>query len=332
MKEKFKKFCGHLEEDAQASENINPFSKIRLDYSENRIDFYDFINSMHRYNSLIYQFANYLPYTGIEKIEIFENNVMFTCKENSIKLVFNGKDRRGVPFELLNWGTYEKNEIELFDQLLEDNMSILDIGANIGWYTLVWGKKFANAKIYSFEPIRETYNNLVANVVINGLKNVHLFNFGLADANEDKLFSFYPEGACLASMQNVLDYHGAKQEKCLLRTLDSFCNEHSLKKIDAIKCDVEGAELNFVHGAQEIIKLCLPIISLELFHEWSKSFGYHPDEVILLMQSMGYRAFLPASDGIEEVESYMTSSYDRQNYFFLHNKKHLDLILKLAKK
>lgn len=329
MKEKFKSFCNHLANDEINESLQNAHRLLRSQYSENKVSFYDFIDKMQSYNKILYQFAEYLKDTGISKIEIIDSNVIYTTKCENLKIIFNGKDRRGVPFEMLNWGSYENPEQVLLSSILTDGMTMFDIGANIGWYSLLWGKQFRNSCIHAFEPIEENYTYLNANVVLNGLKNVKLHNFGLSDRNEDASFHFYSVGSCLASMKNILGYDKAKEIKCPVRRLDDTVKNLHINQIDFIKCDVEGAELNVIKGGTKTIVMFLPVIVLELFHEWSNSFNYHPDEAIKFMCEMGYRAFLPLKGGVEEVHNYLSSDFDRQNYFFLHQDKHRELISRL---
>ena len=69
-------------------------------------------------------------------------------------------------------------------------MIILDVGANIGWYSLLWGKKYPNSKIHAFEPIEETYNYLISNSILNGIKNVTFHKFGLSNVDDELIFYY----------------------------------------------------------------------------------------------------------------------------------------------
>lgn len=329
MKELFKKYCEHLSVDEQNAKK-NSFLEFRDKFQRKEIGFYEFIDKMHFKNKVLFEFSDFLKNTGISKIEINENNVIFTSRLKNIKIMFNGRDRRGVPFEFLSWGAFEQSEHELFDNLLEDNMTILDIGANIGWYSLLWGKSFLNSRIFAFEPIKENYKFLIANIVLNGLDNIETYNYGLSDKNEDLDFYFYPEGASLASTKNILGYDKAKKQKCKVMRLDSVMRGINIANLDLIKCDVEGAELKVILGGAQTIKQYLPIIVLELFHEWTRSFDYHPNEALKFLKEYGYEAFLPAHGRLELTDSYRGHEFDRQNYFFLHKGKHSQLINRLS--
>jgi hypothetical protein len=81
--------------------------------------------------------------------------------------------------------------------------------------------------------------------------------------------------------------------------------ENKLKRIDFIKCDVEGAELNVLKGASNLFKSReLPIIKLEIYSEWTKSYGYEPRDIIRYLEDIAnYRAFYISKQGIVEVKS-----------------------------
>lgn len=328
LEKKFKKFRKQLATDENSTENI--FGKITNRYKNNEIDYYDFIDQMHSHHKALYEYADYLTSTGIGKIEISDNSVVFTTRKENIRLIFNGKDRRSVPFDMINWGTYESAEKKVFDMLLFDGMVILDIGANIGWCSLLWGKTFKNSTIYAFEPVPENYNYLVSNISLNGLTNIKTHNFGLSDKDGLVEFYFYPGGACLASAKNVIGYKQATAVSCQIKTLDSFAE--GLNKIDFIKCDVEGAELLVLKGGVKTIDKFKPIIVLELIYEWSKAFNYHPNDAVSYLKKLGYRAFLPSAHGLKEVKSHLVSDFDLQNYFFLHAKKHKNIINGMRKR
>lgn len=326
MEESFKIFREQLDRDAEKNSKMNPFQALKEEYKQNKIGFYDFLETMQSYNKVLYQMADHLSSTGIAKIEISDNNVIFTTRPDNIKLLFNGRERLGVPFEFINWGFYEKSEYELYNNLLSDGMTILDVGANIGWYSLLWGKKFLNSKIHAFEPIPDIYKYLSTNLVINGINNVIPHGFGLSDQNAVLSFYFNPMITGLSSSQNVLRYSGVKEIQCNVQTLDSFSNSLKIKPVDLIKCDVEGAELSVLKGAIETIKRDAPMIVLELFHEWSCAFDYYPDVPIEILKNMGYRCFLPLNGRLEEMFQYVPNEYGRQNYFFLHRDNHAKLI------
>ncbi len=330
MEESFKKYCNYLSKFKQKPKKINPLEKLIDMHRRKQLDVYDFISKMNEYNKILYTFSSFIKNTDIEKIAINDDRVIFTTRKDQIKLLFDGTDMRGVPFEILNWGEYEKEERKIYDKIITDEMVIFDVGANMGWYSILFSKKSKNSIIHSFEPIEHTYNHCIENVKINNLKNVHVNNIGLSNKVGKEIFYYSPETSVLTSTKNIINYKNVNKINCSITTLDSYVEEFKIKSIDFIKCDVEGAELYVLEGGLRTIKNFKPILFLELFHEWSKRFGYHPSEVFELLLSIGYEAFLPINGKLELTKGYVGEDFDKQNYFFLQKRKHEKIISKLS--
>lgn len=136
-------------------------------------------------------------------------------------------------------------------------LTIFDVGANIGLYTILLNEIFTkNAKIYSFEPSKKTFNTLSANT--NLIKDRNIFNLGFGNANTVLTLYSNKEESGLASLyERRLDHFNIKMdvsEEIEIRTIDSFCLENNISKINFLKIDVEGHELDVLNGASELIK------------------------------------------------------------------------------
>ncbi len=330
MEESFKKYCNYLSKFKQKLDETNPLVRLIEKYRRKKLDVYDFINKMNKYNKILYTYSRYLKNTDIERIEINDDRIIFTTRKDHIKLLFDGTDMRGVPFEILNWGEYEKEERKIYDKIITDEMIIFDVGANMGWYSILFSKKSNNSVIHSFEPIETTYKHCIENVKINNLKNVHVNKIGLSNKVGKETFFYSPETSVLTSSKNIINYNNMNKISCFITTLDSYVEKFKINCIDFIKCDVEGAELFVLKGGLQSIRNFQPILFLELFHEWTKRFGYHPSEVFDLLLSIGYEAYLPINGKLELTKDYIGQDFDKQNYFFLQKKKHQKIINRLC--
>ena len=161
---------------------------------------------------------------------------------------------------------YHRNEnncdIETNGELsfIEDNKEkfdvIFDVGANVGEWTAFVSKKAPKAKIYSFEPSKQTFQTLSSNKFSN---LVTLCNIGLGDKDETKDFFVYGNDSTLNSVfSRDVDIVGLKEkfeiEKASFETLDSFCLKNDINKISFLKIDTEGNELSVLKGAESFIK------------------------------------------------------------------------------
>lgn len=154
------------------------------------------------------------------------------------------------------WDTMALN---IINKYLPDEAVILDIGANIGSHTVYWALEKNAKKIYSFEPLEATYEILERNIKLNKLEDrVETFNFGLYNLESKASVSNY-NLANIGNTSFVPNNNGGFQ----LKKLDSL---KIPEKIDLIKIDVEGAEVEVVMGAMNTIRKNKPVIVIESFN------------------------------------------------------------------
>jgi FkbM family methyltransferase len=135
----------------------------------------------------------------------------------------------------------------------------IDIGANIGSYTLGLARRFED--VTAFEPNKEHCRLLRLNVSLNNLKNVHVYEVALSDA--DGIMPLYIRSGGATSLDDK--HYGLSYDKVVpvptLR-LDNFLSK--FQELDFIKMDAEGFELRILQGGFELISHHMPIIALEV--------------------------------------------------------------------
>jgi len=156
-----------------------------------------------------------------------------------------------------------KNEYEdfvfLYNKLQETPKVIFDCGANNGFVTYQFSKRFNQANIYSFEPNPAVFSILAK----SNEKNTRVFvnNMGVSEHNDHLLF-YKNNNTGTSSFLEPNDFHknhlARKYEKIEVPTISiaSFCNERKIDKIDILKLDIEGFELNALKGCVEMLKNC----------------------------------------------------------------------------
>ncbi len=296
-------------------------------YRNSEISKTEYIQSMHDSHRRLFEYSSFLQGSGIERIEILPGELQIVCA-GGVRFAIDPDDLRQPPLEELHFRGFEADEWETFRRLIQPDMTVFDIGANIGWYTVKIGALLPSVRLHAFEPVPDTYRTIWKNVELNRLGNVTLHPFGLSDREGEAEFHFSPASTVAASAANILDLPESARVKVALRTLDSFCAESGLSP-DFIKCDVEGGELRVLQGGRETLAKARPILFLEMLRKWSAKFGYHPNEIIDLMIALGYRCFEQAATGLGPF-SRMTEATRSTNFIFLHNDRHSEIIRNIA--
>ncbi|WP_159030240.1 non-ribosomal peptide synthetase [Streptomyces sp. CB01201] len=166
---------------------------------------------------------------------------------------------------------------------IDDGDTVVDVGANIGLFTLFAGTRAPGARIYAFEPIPPVFDSLRRNVDLHGL-NAKVFDCGLAAEAGEETFTFYRHNTVISSsvttteqahdlvrsyLRNQEELAGggaaaedglvdelvdarldSEQFTCRLRTLSEIITAESIDRIDLLKIDVENAEYEVLKGIQ----------------------------------------------------------------------------------
>lgn len=285
-------------------------------------------------HEILLEYPELLKNSLVKNINITKDGVIVEIESNDniIKMKVYSLDSCAVPVTIMNIGEYEKNELDISLNILKmigDTSVIFDVGANLGWYTLNMAKTIKNSKIYSFEPIQETFEKLKTNLLLNNISDKNIYNFGFYSENKvlEFFYDIFASGA--SSIQDLRELDTTKIVKCNVKKLDDFVIENGINNLDFIKCDVEGAELFVYKGGLESIKKFKPVIFSEMLRKWSAKFGYHPNEIIDLFGDVGYKCFVISNRRLKEFERVDEETIET-NYFFLHPDKHRDIINKMS--
>jgi len=275
-------------------------------------------------HSHIFGYSNYLPHTNISKITIEDNCVVFTFRDSGISITCPPNDHRVAPVEALNFLDYEKDEAWMIGRLVNNSDVIFDIGANIGYYSVLLAKRYSDANVHCFEPIPSTFSVCQNNVSLNALTNIICNNFGLSDNDGQFPFYFYPEGSGNASAVNVSGRPEVIEIECELKTLDSYSDKKNVN-VDFIKCDVEGGELFTFLGGSNTIDRDKPIVFTEILRKYCRKYKYDPNEIFSWFYGLGYRAFTVHGKKLLPFHL-MDENTIQTNFFFLHSVKHASVI------
>lgn len=268
-----------------------------------------------------------------EKIVITRERSYLT-KNNGVNIYFDfSQTICRAEGDLFMGKDYEKDEMDFIGKYISDIgcKNVLDIGGNVGIFSLDLSAQYDNVIYNIFEPIPNTYKKLLENLKLNNKteKNFKTFNIGLSDKAGS--FDFYlPATDEAASMQPIEDsfyrkgsnemgeYTGKDEmEKvvCLVDTIDNIVASKGIDNIGFIKIDVEGNEKFVLKGAKETLSKFKPLVYCELLRIHSARFGYHPNEVIDYMAEFGYKCYVMKDKELIQIDK-ITEETVETNFFF----------------
>lgn len=135
---------------------------------------------------------------------------------------------------------------------------ILDCGANVGYYSILFSQLANAGKVYAFEPT-DTIDMLRANLVENGVQNVEVHRLALGDRS----------GRLVEPIFRIWG-HEPERNEVEFSTIDDFVRDRAIAKVDAIKIDVDSFDLEVLIGAENTLSRFDPYVVVELTHALSK--------------------------------------------------------------
>lgn len=179
-------------------------------------------------------------------------------KKNSHSILFKPIGKFGLSlyrfYENRNHDIYSNGELNLLKKIAKTNPEIIfDGGANIGKYSITVRNIIPNAKIFSFEPVEDTFNKLKENT--NKISNIFPVNKGLFSENCTKNINIFTSNthSSLFDIQGI-NYKPNTASKIELIKGDDFLKDNKIDKIDFLKLDLEGAEYEALLGFENSIK------------------------------------------------------------------------------
>lgn len=153
-------------------------------------------------------------------------------------------------------GSYESEQVKIFESEIKNGDIFFDIGANVGFYSLLAAEFIGPfGKVFSFEPLPENFNYLKKHIEINGYKNIFPF---LAAISDKSGFAFF--GGIINRSQGKLTESGEFKVEAI--SIDDWINLKKLPNPNVFKIDVEGAEFLVLKGMEKTLKNVHPKIFL----------------------------------------------------------------------
>ncbi len=226
----------------------------------------------------------------INKIIIyFISPGIYSTVINGQKMYIHSKDSIMTPRLLIN-GEHDPTETDLIMNEVNEGDIVLDIGANIGYFTLIFAKLVGEkGKVYAFEPDPENFSLLKKNVEENGHKNVVLLQ--KAVSSENGTIKLYLSEENKGNHRIFDSQRGRKSIDVETVKLDDFFKNYS-GDINFVKIDVEGAEIGAIQGMSGLLQKYNNIKMITEFHPHGiEEYGHLPEDYLDLLRGYDFELY-----------------------------------------
>ena len=188
-------------------------------------------------------------------------------------------------------GEYDRRRVAQLCEMLPRDGVAIDIGANIGFYTVPLGRHLDDrGRLVAIEAMPANVERLRSNVALNKLA-ARAIVIETAVGNTADVWLMQPErSADLSGNAARSNQHDGSQIAVQVRTLDEITGSLGLKRCDIVKMDVEGAEFLALRGGAAFLTRTRPVIFAELNDAHMKIFGWSRANLADLIREWGYRA------------------------------------------
>ena len=182
-------------------------------------------------------------------------------------------------------GAYERELVQLMKRTLKSGMTVIDVGANIGYLSALASGLVGNTgQVHAFEPIPQNVSRLRQN--LSAFRWAHLYPCAVGEVAGKATIYFNESEAGWASLL-VSDDLGRRADVDVIR-LDDWARDHAINRVDFVKMDIEGGEFHALRGAREMLSRFRPIIVAELNEVCLARDHRKPEDVFALLLGLGY--------------------------------------------
>jgi FkbM family methyltransferase len=196
---------------------------------------------------------------------------------------------------------YEEGQWRLVARLLPQGGTFVDVGANQGFFTMLASRRVGpTGKVIAFEPALTEARKLRANLRLNRCRNVTVEEIALGAERATAEFYMYlgHQGSWSGLRQGAEDVEvQAELIRVPVVPLDAYFAEHGLDRLDVMKVDVEGGELNVLKGAKGVIERHRPFVLCEVEPRRTRQWNYDAGAILEELTRSGYQWRTVTRDG-----------------------------------
>ena len=194
--------------------------------------------------------------------------------------------REAIGSSVLLYGSFEGAEIRHLLGYVEAGTVAIDVGANVGIFTIPLAKAVADGRVVAFEPHPGNVQRLTSNIARNKLSNVEVIQAAAGDfeGTIELRVAADPAFHSIATSETTEGEQGRLSIR--QRRIDLVWNEFGQPVVSAIKIDVEGEEIRVLSGCEDLLATCSPALLIEAASEerlerltaWLTRRGYAPSQ------------------------------------------------------
>ena len=202
--------------------------------------------------------------------------------------------------ESLLRGGYEVPEANFASNFLKRGMTVVDVGAHRGFFTLLFSKKVGRTgRVLSFEPSKVDRQRLIKHLKINICTNVEVFSCAVGEAEAIADFYAVPTNSVLGSLRPPDTDFEVLKDSVVVKTLDSVLTDCRTQHVDFVKIDVEGGELGVLRGARNLLdRIPRPVILCEVLEMRTQPWGYPAGHIIRDLVEREFHWFQLSEDAL----------------------------------
>lgn len=197
-------------------------------------------------------------------------------------------------------GQFETAETAFVERWLQPGMTVLDIGAHHGYYTLIASSRVGSeGRVFAFEPSAREQQVLRKHLELNGCRNVVVEEIALG--REEKVAELYVvqgrQTGCNSLRKPIIEGTAMARKVRVVR-LDDWIEGRKMGRVDFIKLDVEGGEMDVLEGGDRLFeRRPRPVVLAEVQDVRTEPWGYHAKEIVEYLRGKGFMWFEIAPDG-----------------------------------
>lgn len=188
---------------------------------------------------------------------------------------------------------FEQENFQLIKKITRKGWKVIDVGANIGLYTLTFAKYVGKKEgiVFAFEPSDEAFFRINQNIKLNNFKNIKTYKLGVSDEIGESEF-YITEDDAYNSLGKTPMKKIIEKRNIPTITLDKFIEDNNLDEINILKIDTEGGDYLVLRGATKLLENKNPPIILCEYNRTTQSgYDYRLDDLIDFLKLKNYKIY-----------------------------------------